>query len=34
MAVKAATNASLIIMKALVPGAYKELRNVLDATTS
>jgi prolycopene isomerase len=31
MAVKAATNASLIVMKALAPAAYKQLRAVLDA---
>jgi prolycopene isomerase len=32
MAVKAGTNASLIILKALAPLAYKQLRDVLDGT--
>lgn len=32
MAVKAGTNASLIVLKALVPTAYRRLRDVLDGT--
>jgi len=30
MAVKAGTNASLIVMKVLVPSAYRQLRDVLN----